>query len=56
MRRADRVPAGPMADVRKLACRLAQAPLDGTGTTDLFIAWAKGWPDAGKAIGQGDAP
>ena len=46
----------PMADVRKLACRLDQAPLGGVATTDLFIAWAKDWPDAGTAAGQGDAP
>ena len=46
----------PMADVRKLACRLDQAPLGGVATTDLFIAWAKGWPDAGRVVGQGDAP
>ena len=44
----------PMADVRRLARRLSQAPLGGSATTDLFIAWAKGWPDAGR--GQGDAP
>ena len=44
----------PMADVRRLARRLRQAPLGGSATTDLFIAWAKGWPDAGR--GQGDAP
>ena len=45
----------PVADVRRLACRLDQAPLGGNATTDLFIAWAKGWPDAGRAVGQGDA-
>ena len=45
-----------MADVRRLACRLDQAPLGGAATTDLFIAWAKGWPAAGRAVGQGDAP
>ena len=44
----------PMADVKRLARRLSQAPLVGSATTDLFIAWAKGWPDAGR--GQGDAP
>ena len=46
----------PVADVRKLARRLDQAPLGGAATTDLFIAWAKGWPDAGMVVGQGDAP
>ena len=46
----------PMADVRGLACRLDQAPLGGAATTDLFIAWAKGWPDAGSVAGRGDAP
>ena len=46
----------PMADVRRLARRLDRAPLGGNATTDLFIAWAKGWPDAGRAVGQGDAP
>ena len=45
----------PMADVRRLARRLDRAPLGGNATTDLFIAWAKGWPDAGRAVGQGDA-
>ena len=45
---------GPMADVRRLARRLSRAPLGGSATTDFFIAWAKGWPDAGR--GQGDAP
>ena len=46
----------PVADVRRLARRLDRAPLGGNATTDLFIAWAKGWPDAGTAAGQGDAP
>ena len=46
----------PMADVRRLACRLDRAPLGGNATTDLFIAWAKGWSAAGRAVGQGDAP
>ena len=45
----------PMADVRRLARRLDRASLGGNATTDLFIAWAKGWPDAGRAVGQGDA-
>ena len=44
----------PMADVRRLAQRMDQLPRGGGGTTDLFIAWAKGWPDAGT--GQGDEP
>ena len=39
----------PVADVKRLACRLDRAPLGGNGTTDLFIAWAKGWPDADGA-------
>ena len=46
----------PVADVRRLARRLDRAPLGGNATTDLFIAWAKGWPDAGAAAGPGDAP
>ena len=46
----------PVADVRRLACRLDQAPLGGAATTGLFIAWARGWPDAGRAVGQEDAP
>ena len=44
----------PVADVRRLARLLGQVPPGGGGTTDLFIAWAKGWPDAGT--GQGDEP
>ena len=39
----------PVVDVKRLACRLDRAPLGGNGTTDLFIAWAKGWPDADGA-------
>ncbi len=46
----------PVADVRRLARRLDGAPLGGNATTDLFIAWAKGWPEAGEAAGQGAAP
>lgn len=46
----------PMADLRRLARRLDRVPLGGNATTDLFIAWAKSWPDAGRAPGQGDAP
>lgn len=46
----------PMADVRRLARRLSHAPSGGNATTDLFIAWAKGWPDAARAAVQGDAP
>ena len=46
----------PLADVRRLARRLHRAPLGGDGTTDLFIAWAKGWPDAGRTAGGGDQP
>ena len=46
----------PVADLRRLARRLDRAPLGGNVTTDLFIAWAKGWPGAGTAAGQGDAP
>ncbi len=42
----------PMADVRKLAQRMDQLPPGGAGTTDISIAWAKGWPDA--PTGQGD--
>ncbi|MCY4508841.1 MAG: metallophosphoesterase, partial [Acidobacteria bacterium] len=44
----------PMADVRRLACRLNKAPLGGAGTTDLFIDWAKGWRDAAKIGAQED--
>ena len=32
----------PMADVRRLARRVSQAPVGGSATTDLFIAWANG--------------
>ena len=46
----------PVSDVRMLARRLDRAPLGGNATTDLFIAWAKGWPDGGEAAGQGAAP
>ena len=46
----------PVSDVRRLARRLARVPLGGNATTDLFIAWAKGWPEAGEAAGQGAAP
>ena len=46
----------PMADLRRLARRLADAPLGGNATTDLFIAWAKGWSDYGRPFGRGDAP
>ena len=46
----------PVADVRRLARRLDCAPLGGNATTDLFIAWAKSWPEAGEAAGQGAAP
>ena len=46
----------PVADVRRLARRLDRAPLGRDATTDLFIAWAKGWPDVGTAAGPGDAP
>ena len=44
----------PMADVRRLARRMDQLPPGGAGTTDISIAWAKGWPDVGT--GQGDEP
>ena len=44
----------PMADVRRLARRMDQFPPGGAGTTDISIAWAKGWPDADKE--QGDTP
>ena len=44
----------PMADVRRLAQRMDQLPPGGAGTTDISIAWAKGWPDADKE--QGDTP
>ena len=46
----------PVSDVRRLARRLDRAPLGGNATTDLFIAWAKGWPEASEAAGQGAAP
>ena len=45
----------PVVDVRRLARRLHRAPLGGNATTDLFIAWVKGWPEAGEAAGQGAA-
>ena len=38
----------------RAAQRMDQLPPGGGGTTDLFIAWAKGWPDAGT--GQGGGP
>ena len=42
----------PKADVRILARQLGRLPPGGGGTTDLFIAWAKGWPDAGREQGR----
>ena len=44
----------PMADVRRLARRMDQLPPGGAGTTDISIAWAKGFPDADG--GDGDRP
>ena len=44
----------PVADVRRLAQRMDQLPPGGAGTTDISIAWAKGWPDPDG--GQGDTP
>ncbi len=45
-----------VSDVCRLARRLDRVPLGGNATTDLFIAWAKGWPDAGESVAQGGAP
>ena len=45
-----------VSDVRGLARRLDGAPLGGDATTDLFIAWAKGWPGGGASVAQGGAP
>ena len=44
----------PMADVRKLAQRMDLLPPGDAGTTDVSIAWAKGFPDADG--GNGDRP
>ena len=44
----------PVADVRRLARRMDQLPPGDAGTTDVSIAWAKGFPDADG--GDGDRP
>lgn len=46
----------PVADVRRLACRLGRAPLEDNAETDLFIDWARSRANAERIVGHGDAP
>ena len=46
----------PVADVRRLACRLDRAPLEDNAETDLFIDWARSRAGAERTVGHGDAP
>ena len=45
----------PVADVRRLACRLDRAPLEDNAETDLFTDWARSRADAERTVGHGDA-